>query len=121
MAFRSTSQFRLKFGEVVDEPEMDHAVGRAPRRSSGFPSPRGSRDGPRRLAAAHSLRRCVRARETEDLMARADQVGDDGRADESAGASNKYTHGKRLRGWTRRTIGRYTIRVKYVSLYRYND
>ena len=100
----------LEIGEVVDKPEMDHGVGRRRAALEAFEVLEGAALD-LRACRDHPVRRRVRARETEDRMPRADQVGDDGRADESAGASNKYSHGKRLRGWTSRTIGCYTIRV----------
>ncbi len=40
----------------------------------------------------HLVRRGVGAREAEDRMARADEFRNDGRADETAGASNENTH-----------------------------
>ena len=81
--------------DFVFEREVDDAV-------------RDSRRGPQRVeivegAAVH--RRpggregsggSIRARKTDDLMARADELGDDGGADPAGCAGDEYTHAKNL-------------------------
>ena len=100
----------LEIGKVVDEATVDHAVARGGAARQAFEVLEraaldlGARGG-------HLVRGGVRAREAEDRMARADEVGNDGRADETAGAGDKDTHEGRLRGWTSPIIGCYAIRV----------
>ena len=53
----------------------------------------------------------IGAGEAEDLMARAEQFLDDGRADEAGRAGNENTHETSLHGWMETTYRSILIRV----------
>jgi hypothetical protein len=54
----------------------------------------------------------VQATEAEDLMARRDQLRNDGRANESSRTGNKHTHEQGLQGWLETNLGADRILVK---------
>ena len=93
-------------GEIVVEGAMDHALrpGRTTTQAVRIFE----------IAAMHlgaCRRQClcagIRPRQSEHLMPGAEKLRDDGRADETGGASNEYAHGTTLcRGW----MGRYYLR-----------
>src|ERR1019366_5175635 len=103
-------------GEVVLEREVDHAV----RRGSCIPQAAEVIEG----AAMHLCPgggegggRGVRAAETGDLMARADELGYDGGADPAGRAGDEYTHEKNLQmiGCPRHRVGARADRCQLLS------